>query len=199
MPRSEEQFEEIREIRRQQIMDTALELFASEGYYTTSISKIASKAGISKGLMYNYFSSKEELVKAIIHAGFGQILDTLDQNRDGILTDEEMAFFLNENFRMMKENLHYWKLYYALMMQPQVYKVVIAEYSDHIPELLGVISTYFKAKGAEQPEMEALFFGALIDGIAFNYVLDPDNFPIEEMKKFILKKINNSSNNITDK
>ncbi|NOR33588.1 MAG: TetR family transcriptional regulator, partial [Bacteroidales bacterium] len=46
-PRTPEQFEEIRESRRQQIMDAALELFASEGYSHCSISQLAVHAGIS--------------------------------------------------------------------------------------------------------------------------------------------------------
>ena len=192
MPRTEEQFEEIREARRQQIMDAALELFGNEGYYTTSISKIAAKAGISKGLMYNYFTGKEELVKAIIHEGFEQIMNTFDPNKDGILTDEELVYFLEENFRLIKENIAYWKLYYAVMMQPAVYKLVVEEYTKVVPELLKVFTEFFRKRGAEKPELEALYFGALMDGICFNFVLSPEIFPIEEMKKFILKKIHES-------
>ena len=53
-PRTEQQFEEIRESKKKLILETALELFASEGFHTTPISRIASEAGISKGLLYNY-------------------------------------------------------------------------------------------------------------------------------------------------
>lgn len=180
-------------------MRTAMELFAYEGYYTTSISKIATKAGISKGLMYNYFSGKEELVKAIIQSGVETILDTFDRNKDGILTDEEMVYFLDENFRIIRENIPYWKLYYALLMQPMVYKLVADQYKDLIPRLLGIITAYFERKGAEQPQMEALFFGALMDGISFNFVMDPENFPMEAMKKFIIQKINQQHSNTPEK
>ena len=65
-PRTEHQFEQIREARKHDIMVAALELFAAEGFHTTSISKIAARAGISKGLIYNYYSSKEDLIKSII-------------------------------------------------------------------------------------------------------------------------------------
>jgi AcrR family transcriptional regulator len=65
-PRTPEQFEAMRESRRKQIMDAALELFASKGYSNCSISQLAAQAGISKGLMYNYFDSKEALLMAII-------------------------------------------------------------------------------------------------------------------------------------
>ena len=58
-PRTPQQFEEIREEKMTLIMDIALEHFANEGYHTTTINHIARHAGISKGLMYNYFESKE--------------------------------------------------------------------------------------------------------------------------------------------
>ncbi|MCK5693371.1 MAG: helix-turn-helix transcriptional regulator, partial [Bacteroidales bacterium] len=84
-PRTPKQFEEIRESRRQQIMDAALELFASEGYSHCSISQLAAHAGISKGLMYNYFDSKEALLVAIIEEGMQDIMAMIDPNQDGVL------------------------------------------------------------------------------------------------------------------
>src|SRR5512133_1215997 len=120
MPRTEEQFGEIREQKMNLIMQTGLELFANEGFYPTSISKIAAKAGISKGLMYNYFESKEELILAIIGNGISTLMTSFDPDKDGFLTEEEFEFLVNENFRILHQNLDYWKLYFATMMQPAV-------------------------------------------------------------------------------
>ena len=53
-PRTEEQYKEIRQEKRQLIMNTALELFALHGYESTTINQIAKNANISKGLLYNY-------------------------------------------------------------------------------------------------------------------------------------------------
>jgi AcrR family transcriptional regulator len=47
------------------IMDVAFVHFANEGYFKTSINHIARHAGISKGLLYNYFSGKEKLLIAL--------------------------------------------------------------------------------------------------------------------------------------
>ena len=58
-------------------MDVALEHFANEGYHATTINHIAKHAGISKGLMYNYFESKEALLKAIIHKSVTEVLTIL--------------------------------------------------------------------------------------------------------------------------
>jgi AcrR family transcriptional regulator len=54
------------EERRRQILETALNVFGTRGFQGTSIKDIAKAAGISQGLMYHYFASKEELLKAII-------------------------------------------------------------------------------------------------------------------------------------
>ena len=61
-PRTPQQLDKIRKERRKAIMDTSLEVFSEYGYESASISMIAKKVGISKGLMYNYFESKEELL-----------------------------------------------------------------------------------------------------------------------------------------
>jgi AcrR family transcriptional regulator len=84
-PRTQKQFEEMRESRRKQIMDSALELYATEGFSKCSIALLAQHAGISKGLMYNYFNSKEELLAAVIEHGMNEIMLLLDPNSDGIL------------------------------------------------------------------------------------------------------------------
>lgn len=54
------------EERRLQILEKALIVFASNGFKGTSIKDIAEAAGISQGLMYHYFASKEELLEATV-------------------------------------------------------------------------------------------------------------------------------------
>jgi len=54
------------EERRLQIMDTALSMFAHGGFSRTTVKDIASSAGISNGLMYHYFPSKEKLLESAI-------------------------------------------------------------------------------------------------------------------------------------
>ncbi|MCL4767177.1 MAG: TetR/AcrR family transcriptional regulator [Hyphomicrobiaceae bacterium] len=55
-----------KEQRPEQIMQAALEEFAAKGYAETRLDDVASRAGISKGLVYVYFRTKEELFKAVI-------------------------------------------------------------------------------------------------------------------------------------
>jgi len=188
MPRTEKQFEEIREFRKAMIMDVALELFANEGYYPTSISKIASKAGISKGLMYNYFKSKEVLITEILNIGIEKIVYFIDPDHDGILTGDEMEYFIHEIFSMVKANTDYWKLYFATMMQAPVYNLIKEKMTDILPQYMNMLVSFYERKGVENPVGEAILFGAMMDGIGFNYILSPEKFPIDEIEKLVIRR-----------
>lgn len=51
---------------KEKLIDTALELFSSQGYTGTTVKDIAKEAGVTDGLIYHYFSSKEELLHAVL-------------------------------------------------------------------------------------------------------------------------------------
>jgi len=55
-----------KQLKKELIIQSALELFASKGFYSTTIPDIASSVKISVGSMYNYFTSKDVLAKEII-------------------------------------------------------------------------------------------------------------------------------------
>lgn len=51
---------------RQEILNTALELFSVQGYEATSVSQIADAVGIRKASLYSHFTSKQEILDALI-------------------------------------------------------------------------------------------------------------------------------------
>ncbi len=185
-PRTPEQFEKIRRTRKTLILDTALKLFANEGFYKTSISDIAGKAGISKGLIYNYFESKEALIRTIAFNGINNLLKNFDPNSDSILTKEELQYFIEQNFVILQKNVHFWKLYFGIIVQPQVLKLVEKELMRLFIPLYKMLENYFKTQGKKNPAAEARFFGAIIEGVYMNYVMDPKYFPIDDVKQKII-------------
>jgi AcrR family transcriptional regulator len=185
-PRTEQQFEEIREARRKEIMDTALELFAIEGFDKTSISRIATRAGISKGLLYNYFSSKEELIKTIIFNGLDNLTGYIDPNNDGILSSDEIQYFIEEFFSAVQKNEHYWRLYFTLFFQPHVLKLVEKRLIVMIHTYMNMLTKYFEAKGSDDPETDAIMLGAVLDGIGFHFMANTATFPVEKIKKKLI-------------
>ncbi len=186
-PRTEEQFEKIRVNKKKLILDTSLELFANEGYYPTSISKIAKKAGISKGLIYNYFESKEDIIRTIILQGIKDLTDIFDPDKDGVLTKDEIRYFIQEMFEMIKRDQHFWKLYFMIFMQPPVLKLVEKPFSELLHNSLDMLVDYFRSQGYEDPETEAILLGAILDGIGFHFVLNPHGFPSDKVRDRIIK------------
>ncbi len=186
-PRTKQQFKEIREGKKALIMEVALELFAEEGFYSASISKISARAGISKGLLYNYFDSKEHLIKEIIEDGLDRVFDMLDPNKDGIVTRKEMEAFIELMFDMMRSNLKFWSLYFSFMLQPPVLELVRDRiekiYSSYIP----MLTKYFEALGHEDPLTDAYIFGSLLDGVGFGIITNPENFPLEKVKNRLIQ------------
>jgi AcrR family transcriptional regulator len=127
-PRTPQQLEVIREEKKTLIMDTALKHFANEGYHNTTISHIAKYAGIYKGLLYNYFKSKEELLNAIINRSMADIFTHFDPDHDGYLTEDEFEFFIRTLVAHIRENLSFWRLFYQLLLQKDVREQFLRSY-----------------------------------------------------------------------
>lgn len=185
MPRSEEQFKEIREQKKALIKAVAIELFAEKGFDATSISMITSRASISKGLIYNYFDSKEHLIKVIITEGFAQFMDAFDTNKDGVLNDLEFEQFIDTTFVILESNLQFWKLYFMVMAHPKVMDLVMDELMQLLSPFLNIMTSYFSGKGYDDAVARARLFGATMDGVSLNFMVDPGSFPVDETKKLL--------------
>lgn len=165
-PRTKSQFREIREERKAHLIDTALKMFADEGYHSTTISKIAREAGISKGLIYNYFESKEELLSAVMGRSIEEISRFFDPNKDGYLSEEEFEWFVRKIFAEIKEKLSFWRLFYQLLMQKEV-RGFMLQFNESpvnsvrqiyngsglkfMTELMEMIAAYFMRKKDRRP------------------------------------------------
>ena len=161
-PRTSEQFGKIRQEKKELIMSTALELFAENGYHATSISQIAQKAGISKGLAYNYFESKKDLLDALITHGFDEIFANFDLNHDGILTENEFIYFINQNFKLLKDNLQHWKLFFSLMLQPQVADTFKEDYAKKGAPMFQMLFNFIQSQGSTDPEGDLMVIIAML-------------------------------------
>jgi AcrR family transcriptional regulator len=188
-PRTPQQFEEIREGRKALIMDVALEQFANEGFHNTTITRIAKNAGISKGLLYNYFISKEALLEEIIMRSVKEIYTHFDINRDGYLTEEEFDVFVRRISAVLKEKQQFWRLFFQLLMQNDVREQFLRLFVSSgsliqaaidkkaglfVSDIMKTITDYFLRKkdrrGADyDPYLDLNMFIISMKGFAFTY------------------------------
>jgi len=77
------------ERRKQQIIDTAKEMFIDKGFQSTHIGQVCEKLNIARGTVYQYFSNKKEILYALLDSVVEKIEDVLDQ--------DDLKDFLNAN------------------------------------------------------------------------------------------------------
>jgi AcrR family transcriptional regulator len=185
MPRTPEQYEEIRNEKKRMIMNVALELFANEGYHTTSISRIAERANISKGLLYNYFESKEELLRSIMNSLTTEVIDMIDPDHNNEVTQEEALRFFDNYFDMLKNRREQMKLYYQLSVQPQVVGFLLSEQlSSTAVSVQKLLFDYFLQKSQIDPAIGMFHISSVIKGFSLQYVFAPEMFPDEVVEKY---------------
>jgi AcrR family transcriptional regulator len=185
MPRTPQQFEEIRNEKRKLIMDVALDHFANEGYLPTSISHIAQTAGISKGLMYNYFKSKEDLLKCILNTLIDEIMVAFDTDNDDVISEEEALNFFDFYFDMLKNKREQLKLYYQLSVQPQVFSFMIdSQFNPSAIKKQKLLYEYLLRNSNTTPEIGMINISSVIKGFSLEYVFSPEMFPDEIFYKY---------------
>ncbi len=77
---AEPRFQRRKEERPTEITEAAMQEFAEKGYAATRVEEVAKRAGVSKGLLYLYFRTKEDLFKAVIRSFISPKLDALIGN-----------------------------------------------------------------------------------------------------------------------
>ena len=63
------------EEKRKVILDAAVRVFARSGYHGSRVGDIAEEAGVAHGLLYHYFSSKEQVLQTIFRENWGELLE----------------------------------------------------------------------------------------------------------------------------
>ena len=184
-PRSAKQFIEIRKQKKELIMETALELFAANGFHATSMSQIAKKAGISKGLAYNYFESKFEILEEILETSSAKIYENLDINHDGVLTEDEFFYFIKKTFQLINSNKRFWKLYTSVVMQTNLLEEKNRNMADKLTLVLNLFRNFLISKGSQDPDGDIIVIGTLIKGASM-IMISSDFYPYELLEEKII-------------
>lgn len=188
-PRTSEQLEKVREKSRTRIMNAAIELFAKKGYHATSISNIAAKAGIAKGLMYHYFKSKSDLLDEILKSSLMEAdepIQLLMMPGDPV---DKLALMIEGTFSMVEQDKQRWQLLVSIMTQYEVLARIRKTFSKMMQSYLGIFENLFKEMKAPQPKLEAYRLAAMIDGVMLHYIYYlPDGYPLAAIKNEIIQQ-----------
>lgn len=117
MPKQKEQFDEMRLHTIQKIKLAGLKLFAKKGLAATNIKEIAKEAGISLGLIYHYYKSKEELYLSLANEAMEKSQNAFDEitRQTGTIKDKISSFIDSYLYGVQKEDGIY---YFIIISQP---------------------------------------------------------------------------------
>jgi len=173
---------------RQRILQSAIELFARQGYSATSVRQIAKAAGVSPSLLYNYFDGKETLLGAIFLESVAQVQASLEAAAGGAGRPERVEHLVRGAFTAVRERLPFWRVLYRLRGEPEV----IAGLGEHLrvwtDSVRDSIEALLQDSGSANPRLEALALFGAIDGVAQHFALDPESYPLDEVADALVRR-----------
>lgn len=166
------------------IVLAALRLFSQEGYSATSMRAIARDAGISLGLTYNYFSSKEQLLKAIVQQCLEEIMGSMQAGAQEKLTLETLMANMVE---IVQNNQEFWRLFHQIRLQQSMMERLLPEAEAIQGYIMNQLQQLPEIRNRLAPEEEARLLFASLDGI-INHSLVMAQYPAAQMMKLLLQK-----------
>ena len=187
-PRSSQQLARMREETREKILGTALQLFARRGFHGASIGEIARQAGLSKGLAYHYFESKQAILEAIIEEGFAEIERMMTVALDVEDPHQKLVVLLERTFAVTEQDSEFWRVFTGLILQPDIWEGFQQRFMKFFEGVIGSFVDLFASLGFEDPRAEALLFAATLDGIMLHFILDQPEYPLEQVKNGLIRR-----------
>jgi AcrR family transcriptional regulator len=173
--------------RRSQITESAIKVFARQGFANTRMEDVAAESGLSKGLLYFYFKSKEEIISAIADLLFGSELRKMQSQIDDEQTAREGLESFTEAFiadlhGMLKITPLFYE-FYALAFRDATVRQLLAAY---LRQFVAIIEPLVQ-RGIERGEFApgdarqiTLTIGAALEGTLLLWTYDPGMVPVEE-------------------
>lgn len=186
-PRNKIQNDAVRQASIERIMEACLELFSRQGFAATSVNQIAVRAGVSKGLLYNYFKSKHEMLQELI-LFFSREAEQMIGN---IQSDDPRVFLRNlisVSFLEVRERTDVWRMVTAMSMQPDMHTFIHDFALEKRAEYMPLLEDLLRKTGWQDPANEALVLGATLDGVAMHYLVSGEDYPMDSTEDYLIKK-----------
>jgi AcrR family transcriptional regulator len=172
--------------RKEQILAAATEVFSRKGFSAARMEDIADETGVSKGTLYLYFDSKDDLITAILDLIFQREFKQISQlDLSAISATQaiwQMIDLIVQDFIRMQHLMPVTYEFLALAFRNRVVQKAIQQYFDRYMQLLvsiiqhGIEAGEFRAVAVRDI---AISIGALVEGTFLLWVYDPDQVDVE--------------------
>lgn len=192
-PTSPEMNEKMRAESRARILEHALQLFSEQGFERTTVKQLAQTAGMSPGLVYHYFRSKDDVLRAIFHESVQQVQAAFAQAESVEDPGERIERLVRASLAGVREHKRFWRLFNGLRLDSRYVEVVFRDGMQWTATIRETMERYFREAGAAEPAVEAALLFALIDGVTQHFVFEPGRYPLEAMAERIVQAYRRST------
>jgi AcrR family transcriptional regulator len=151
--------------RREQLLDIGCTIFADKGFEGTSVEEIASRAGVSKPVVYEHFGGKEGLYAVVVDREMRRLLDmvtsalTAGHPRELL---EQAAFALLDYIETYTDGFRILVRDSPVAQSTGTFASLISDIATQVEDILGL---EFKARGFD-PKLAPLYAQALVGMVA---------------------------------
>jgi len=168
--------------RRKQLLDTALRVFARQGYHETSMNAVANEAGVTKPVLYQHFASKREMYSDLLRITADRLADAITQTRLALGAEDTRS-------KIEAGYLGFFRFFDAV---PDAFSVLYGPSLGHDQELRHVaqrvqeefaarMATFISEVDHEEAIIMAWGLNGLIEGLIRNWMHDGRRRSAEEM------------------
>lgn len=159
--------------KQKNILDSAIQLFANEGFNAVSTRSIAQKAGVSEGLIFRHFKNKMGLLESLLKRGEERLEKTILSIEELTHPKVILKHVISLPFNMDVDQKDFWKLYYSLGWQIEMPQL------NSLDRVKNKVITAFKALGASDANTEAGALMLILDGaMSLMLTKKPKNAPM---------------------
>ncbi len=152
--------------RRKQILNAARALFARSGYHGVTVDAIATWSGISKGNLYWYFKSKQDILQLL----FDNIIENLTTPwqvilKSDISEQDKLRAFARSHLEAAEAHPESVSLMLQISGQQELNDMISSGYSLWMRHNIDSLTPLFVAMGEKEPETVATLYATTIDGL----------------------------------
>ncbi len=168
--------------RRKQLLDSALRVFARQGYHETSMNAVANEAGVTKPVLYQHFASKREMYSDLLRITADRLADAITQTRLDLGAEDTRS-------KIEAGYLGFFRFFDGV---PDAFSVLYGPSLGHDQELRHVaqrvqeefaarMATLISEVGHEEAIIMAWGLNGLIEGLIRNWMHEGRRRSAEEM------------------
>jgi len=152
--------------KKERILQTALELFANDGYNATSTSKIARLAEVSEGLIFRHFDNKEGLLQAIIQDAEERISRMFAPIIFEDNPKQVIRKVIENPYKISQSEYDFWKLQFKLKWEEKYNN------PHKMQPLIDKLTWAFEALGYPHADYEAQLLNQAIESLSIAVLRD---------------------------